>query len=127
MNGCFALFNVIDLFRPIDFQRLEHLGIIDEELFEVPSEEYAIPAPEFLRLTKWETFNCRSGIQCREKRKWGHFLYLSHRWEARGVPGDDNDLAALHEAVRNYIDGAIKRGATTIGRFWHLVGLHDDS
>jgi hypothetical protein len=112
-QGDCAFFNIIDMFGIIDHERLSTLGIVDEELFEVAAEEYAMSAPEFLKLASWETYHCQSPPKFRECKKWGHVLFLSHRWKERGVPGDTGELKVLQEAVRTYIDIALKRGATT--------------
>jgi hypothetical protein len=113
VEGCCGLYNIIDMFGIIDHDRVQKLGIVDEELFEVAAEEYAMSAPTFLQLTSWETYHCQSGSGIRERKKWAHVLFLSHRWQERGVPGDVNELQILQQAVRSYIEVALQRGTTT--------------
>jgi hypothetical protein len=110
-----GVLNILDSTQEaVDYQRIAAVKPVREEYFEVAEEEVAIPVEKFYAMKNWTTYNCNSSSRpLLERRKWGHILFLSHRWEKRGNPGNSEDLINMQEAVRAYIDGVLSAGPTT--------------
>jgi hypothetical protein len=101
-----GLYNVVDLTNEeIQYAKIESIPSMAAEAFEVNAEEYALSLNDFYGMAEWTTCNCSTeSRQLLTKKKWGHLIFLSHKWEERGVPGTLADLESMKKGVRSYVN-----------------------